>query len=289
MPAITASIEYLADLDRYRTEKPWSGLLVNSQKRFFDKGQRLDNIELEYHNRTIRDAREHPELKLEKTGFAVHHHKSSSLSEFDTLELVEKYKVEMNDFLEKKLDTCFVKTYDCHTRLNVVRKVDQVDVLNELLVDSPAVGAHNDVTLKSGPEIVMRNFSTEELRKYLQPGYRIRVMNTWRPLHPVCEDKPLAFCDASSIVGDDLVAADRVYPQTIGEIYYLKFNADHRWYWIDSQTPEDVLVMTMYDSHPGGDARYCPHVPFDNSRAPEDAPPRRSVETRSIVVSKLKE
>lgn len=30
----------------------------------------------------------------------------------------------------------------------------------------------------------------------------------------------------------------------------------------------------------------CPHVSFQNPSAPEDAPPRQSVETRSIVITK---
>jgi len=50
----------------------------------------------------------------------------------------------------------------------------------------------------------------------------------------VFEDRPLAVCDYSGVDRKDLVAADRVIPIRAGprEIYYLKYNHNHRWYLI---------------------------------------------------------
>lgn len=143
MPAITSSIEYLADIDLYKTEKPWSGLLINSKERFFDKGQRLDNIEFEYHDHNIRDVREQPGLRFDVTGFDLCSQKCSTLSEFNTIEKLNSYKTEMSAFLKEKLGALYINTYDCHTRLNVQKTTDTVDVLDLLHVDSPARGAHN--------------------------------------------------------------------------------------------------------------------------------------------------
>lgn len=56
-----------------------------------------------------------------------------------------------------------------------------------------------------------------------------KIISTWRPLLPVCEDNPLAFCDASTIDPQDLIAADRVYPHSVGEIYYLAYNENQQW------------------------------------------------------------
>ncbi|KAI9835390.1 MAG: hypothetical protein M1819_002307 [Sarea resinae] len=275
MPSIVAPIEYLAKLPLYETEKPWSALLSNG-KQFFEKGERLDNVEFEYQDCTITDIVDNPTLNLETNGFQLYKQTSQHLSNFDTIEKVDAYKAETAAWLKEKLGAVYVNTYDCRPRLNIEPTRQTVDVMDPLLVDQPARGAHNDVTLKSGPEIVFRQFSEEEISKYLKPGYRIRIMNTWRPLRPVCEDRPLAFCDA-----------DRVLPHAIGEIDHLQFNESHRWYWLEKQTPADVFIMTMYDTHPGKQARYCPHISFENPRAPTDAPPRRSVETRSIVISKV--
>ena len=57
-------------------------------------------------------------------------------------------------------------------------------------------------------------------------------MNTWRSLLPVLEDRPLALCDGRSVVPEDLVAADRIVPDSVGEVYYLTYNPNHKWYGI---------------------------------------------------------
>jgi hypothetical protein len=64
----------------------------------------------------------------------------------------------------------------------------------------------------------------------MKPGYRIRIVNTWRSLLPVLEDRPLALCDSRSVVPEDLVAADRIVPDRVGEVYYLTYNPNHKWY-----------------------------------------------------------
>lgn len=46
---------------------------------------------------------------------------------------------------------------------------------------------------------------------------------------PVCKDNPLAFCDASTVDSKDLIAADRVYPHSVGEVYYLLHNENQQW------------------------------------------------------------
>lgn len=55
------------------------------------------------------------------------------------------------------------------------------------------------------------------------------INSTWRTLVPVLEDRPLALCDSRSVDIDDLVAADRIIPSKIGEVYYLTYNEKHEW------------------------------------------------------------
>jgi hypothetical protein len=54
--------------------------------------------------------------------------------------------------------------------------------------------------------------------------------STWRPLLPVLEDRPLALCDSRSVGLEDLVAADRVLPDRVGEVYYLRYSPSQQWY-----------------------------------------------------------
>lgn len=55
------------------------------------------------------------------------------------------------------------------------------------------------------------------------------VRSTWRPLNRVLEDRPLALCDSQSVSANDLVAADRILPDRVGEVYYLRFNQGQKW------------------------------------------------------------
>lgn len=57
----------------------------------------------------------------------------------------------------------------------------------------------------------------------------LTTISTWRSLIPVLEDRPLALCDARSVLPNDLIATDRVIPTMVGEVYYLHYNPDHKW------------------------------------------------------------
>jgi len=188
--------------------------------------------------------------------------------------------------LRKEFAAVYVKCYEVRKRENVAIQRSQMDYNDPLLVEGPAKGAHNDVTYSSGPVIINRNLSDEDKVKFLRPGYRFRIMNTWRTLVPTLEDRPLALCDSRSVEPKDLVAADRIIPDRVGEVYYLTHNPKHRWYWLEKQTPAEPFVFVMYDTKNGDHARFCPHVSFDNTRKSSNAPARRSVETRSVVITR---
>jgi hypothetical protein len=69
--------------------------------------------------------------------------------------------------------------------------------------------------------------------------------------------------------------ADRVIPDRVGEVYYLKYNPNHRWsgspvprckarvdrltafrrYWLEKQTSSEPFVFVMYDTKAGKHAR----------------------------------
>ena len=54
--------------------------------------------------------------------------------------------------------------------------------------------------------------------------------STWRSLHPVLEDQPLALCDSRSVDETDLMPTDRLVPDRVGEVYYLTYNPKHQWF-----------------------------------------------------------
>jgi hypothetical protein len=75
----------------------------------------------------------------------------------------------------------------------------------------------------------------------------MNTRSTWRSLLPVIEDQPLALCDSHSVGATDLMPADRLVPDRVGEVYYLKYNPKHQWFV--SPTPLNTLEsLTLISS-----------------------------------------
>ncbi|KAE9379413.1 hypothetical protein N431DRAFT_397764 [Stipitochalara longipes BDJ] len=286
MPTVQANIEYLQKLPLYDEEKPYWCFLPPSEG-FDPDAQRVDNLEFEdYPEIQIEDIREFKEApKIGISGFEVLSHQSK-FSRFDQADDVFQYVSETEELLRERMDAVYVKCYDSRLRKNVMFQRTQLDLNDPLLTEGPARGAHNDITYSSGPIVINRYLPEDVQKKFLRPGYRIRIVNTWRTLNPVLEDRPLALCDSRSVDPDDLVAADRIIPAHVGEVYYLTHNPNHRWFWLARQTPREPFAFVMYDTKAGNHARFCPHVSFVNPLASEGAAPRESIETRSIVITK---
>lgn len=142
-----------------------------------------------------------------------------------------------------------------------------------------AVGrVHNDYTEQSG--LRRRNLVLPDVLS----DAPFVILNFWRPVHHAALDTPLAVCDTRSFPKQDWVEADIIYPQRKGEIYLARYSAAHRWYYFPSMTPDEVLVFKTYDSRLDLPARMTAHCAFDDPAAPADAPPRRSIEARCLVL-----
>jgi hypothetical protein len=109
------------------------------------------------------------------------------------------------------------------------------------------------------------------------------VINLWRTIRGPLLDTPLGLCDAASVAANDLVASDLIYPNRNGETYSVKFNQDHRWFYFPEMTADEALLLKCYDSATDGRARFAPHTAFVDPTTPADAPPRESIELRTLV------
>lgn len=172
-----------------------------------------------------------------------------------------------------------------------------------------------DLTFEQAPLLITKHLKAQGQSDYLRPGYRFRIvkyasqevlfaaltpLSTWRPLIPVIEDNPLAFCDSRSVDPSDLLLADRISPNDYYTLYFLKHNPEQRWHWVSNQTASEITLLLNYDSKAGG-ARCtslaissstklimsdCAHGSFKNPLAPSSAPIRQSIETRSLVITR---
>ncbi len=140
---------------------------------------------------------------------------------------------------------------------------------------------HNDQTFVSGPRRVRDHFPAGEAARLLEG--RFAIVNLWRPVGEAVESSPLALCDARSIEARHAVAQDLVYSTMRGETYAFVHDERHRWYYFPHMTPDEALLIKIYDSAGDGIARFTAHTAFDDPTSPADARPRRSIELRSLL------
>ena len=112
---------------------------------------------------------------------------------------------------------------------------------------------------------------------------RFAIINVWRGISGPVLKSPLALCDAATLAEADLVASERRARERIGELQLVSWNPAHAWYYFPAMQPGEVLLIKTFDSARDGRARRCIHTAFDNPLAPDDAPPRESVESRLLV------
>jgi hypothetical protein len=110
----------------------------------------------------------------------------------------------------------------------------------------------------------------------------VAIVNVWRPLAPVLES-PLALADARTLAPADLVPAKLVYPDRVGETYAVAWSPSQRWFWFPRLMPDEAILIRVFDSRITDGVPFSAHGAFDDPTAPSNAPPRRSLEVRTLV------
>ncbi|KAH8768682.1 hypothetical protein F5882DRAFT_188302 [Hyaloscypha sp. PMI_1271] len=284
---------YISDNPRYDKEKPYfyAGKLEASQEHLRTNLEYSQHDGIKFHN--IRGFEE--KLDLSKHGFQIFKHSSSQdLERLSEDTILENYLLETSDLVKEYMNATHVLCYDYRFRKDVPQPEPEYDLDGPQLgtfsrPEEPANTPHVDQTKAGGFRRVQRHLTKEETEIYLTGQYRLRIINSWRPLKPV-EDSPLAFCDYHSIVDSALVAADRVSPEYCGEVYYLKFEAEQQWYYLSNQQPDEMSVFVSFDSHPMSGVPFCPHSSFRSQDGGGTLHrPRESIESRMIVISELQD
>lgn len=187
-------------------------------------------------------------------------------------------------------------------------------------VQGPAHMVHGDYTLTSGPQR-LRDLSKppalndtyvalldegealigkDMVERALSDNGRFAIINVWRNIaaEPVVTH-PMAFCDGRSVVPDDLVVFEIHYQDRIGENYFAKYAANHRWYTYPEVTKEEAILIKQWDSSgtlaasngtasdasvPGAPCSFSFHSAFNDPKTPPDAPDRWSIEVRCMAI-----
>ena len=144
----------------------------------------------------------------------------------------------------------------------------------------PVLRVHNDYTVRSAAQRV-RDLFPQDADRLLQ--HRFAIVNVWRPIGRPVAASPLAVCDAASFTDADLIPTDLVYSDRVGETASVQFNPSHRWVYFSGMRPDEVLLIKCHDSANDGRARLSFHSAFADPTTPTDAPPRESIELRTLV------
>jgi hypothetical protein len=235
-------------------------------------------FDTERHTVAIHDMRPFADaFTLDHEGFELLRHETAA--DLDDDDAVEKvYYPEIEALLRAVTGASRVVIFDATRRSDAGAGAKNRDGLR-----GPASRVHVDYTAKSGPQRVKDLLGEEEAKRLFESGARIIQINVWRPIRGPVRRSPLALADASSVAPEDLVATDQVFPDRVGEIYHLAYDPAQRWYYAPEMTPDEVLLIKGYDSLTDR-ARFTPHGAFDLPDTPESAPPRESIEVRTLVV-----
>jgi hypothetical protein len=215
-------------------------------------------------------------LALDQEGFRLVTAASGVEDFYDDGAVRERYYPEASRLVEELTGASRVVVFD-HT---IRRRIPGATDRSKGIPRQPVPRVHNDYTVSSGPQRV-RDLLGDEAEPLLRR--RFSVINVWRPIRGPIQDSPLAVSDARSIRSDDLVATDLVYPDRVGEIYYVKFNPEHKWFYAPAMRTDEVMLIKCYDSLDDGRARFVPHSAFVDPTTPADAPPRESIELRTLA------
>jgi hypothetical protein len=218
-------------------------------------------------------------LSLEREGFELLRHETAVRDLYDDDEIEQVYYPEIEALLRAVTGASRVVVFDATRRSDGGAGAQNRDGLR-----GPASRVHVDYTEQSGPQRLKDLLGEEEATRLAASGARIVQINVWRPIHGPVERSPLALADASTVRQNDLIATDQVFPDRVGEIYHLAHHPAQRWYYAPRMRPDEVLLIKGFDSLADGRARFSPHGAFDLPNTPVDAPPRESIEVRTLVV-----
>lgn len=267
LPAVKATLNYTVDngaAPDYYFYEPEEEVKLNPPG--------TDPREVMIHDAwSIKDA-----LSLDKEGFE-HHDFDPSFQQFNDEDAVKSlFYTQVVEFVKQHTGAARVVVFD-HT----IRRRLPPDLTVQTTVQRPAVMlVHSDYTVDSGP-LRVRDLLPGEADELLTR--RVAFYNVWKPLSRPVEELPLAMCDATTHMPDDMLRMDLKYRERTGEIYVMRHSPQHRWYYFSNMQPDQALLLKTYDSRTDGTARFMGHTAFEDPTTRPDAQKRESIEVRTMA------
>lgn len=209
------------------------------------------------------------ELSLDREGFELRQHKTAVANFYDAAEIRAVFYPEIEALLKAATGASTALAFEHDVRRSHGTRTPEVR--------APVPIVHDDYTEVSAPGRA-RLYLPQEADALLQRRYA--VINVWHPITGPVLESPLAVCDAQSLDPSDLVPTIEGVKH---EVYRFRFRPRHRWYYFPEMSTDEVLLLKCFDSVGDGRARFTAHTAFDDPSTPPDAPPRESIEVRTLV------
>ncbi|KAA1469915.1 hypothetical protein DENSPDRAFT_835605 [Dentipellis sp. KUC8613] len=232
------------------------------------------NIVPEAHDAVVHDIRgKEQTVSLDTSGFQFVKHVSEEKKFVDEDAITSSYYKEVEDLLKRETGAKRIFIFD-HT----IRRPTP-DGASSDQTRGPVTRVHVDQTYQAGFNRV-RHHMGDEADRLLKS--RVRIINVWRPIENPVAHHPLAVADWRSLNPDDLVSTRHLYRDREGYTFSVKYNPEHKWYYLGNQTPEEVILIKCFDSDESK-ARLTPHTAFLDATSAKEAPQRQSIEVRCLV------
>lgn len=265
LEAVTVDIPYTVDTGEQLVNETFGPNNIRRRKTGTDDRQTM----------TVQNGRlQRDRFSLEEQGFVFVDHPTKVADFFDEAQLRSVYYPEVEELIKKESGATRVVIFD-HT----LRSGEEAE-REAKLIREPVLSAHNDYTEWSGPNRVCE-FLPDEAGDLLK--HRFAIIQVWRAINQPIQSNPLALVDAKSVAMEDLLVAERRYPNRVGQTYRLKYNPGHRWFYFPEMRRDEALVFKVYDSEKDGRARFTPHTAFEDPTSPPNARPRQSIEVRAFA------
>ena len=142
----------------------------------------------------------------------------------------------------------------------------------------PARNVHSDYSAASANQRLIDLVGEKRAREYKKGHYGF--VNVWRPIENTIYASPLGFIRPSSMKSEDWMTIKLIYPDRIGEILGVAANDDHDWFYLSRMSPDDIAIFNIYDN---SGRPFIGHSALDMQNTEAAFPPRKSIETRTLV------
>jgi hypothetical protein len=249
--------------------------VVKGESAIFHAGEREKSYwPPDDHEMIVTDARPlRDTLSIERNGFVLLNHTSALTDPWDQHQVETILAREANELACRLNGAARAITFGPVVRTDAPTSVDG---------RLPAIGAHVDYGRRT-VEDMTRDILGKDADHWL--AKRVVLMNLWRPITTVYR-KPLALCDASTVLATDLNPSEvrgGLMDLNRRSLYgfNLSYNPAHRWYYAPQMRPEELWAFKLYDSD-ASRPQWTGHTAIDDPESAHDAPPRQSIEIRTI-------